>query len=79
MRINDMFCPYVASSSEWIQMDIEEKPAVSEVETDEPPGEETGHQNPASPMEAISKIPAGEMSLPMDIPGGRVVTLGIMI
>jgi hypothetical protein len=60
-------------------MDIEEKPAVSEVETDEPPEEETGPQNPTSPMEAIPKVPAGEMSLPMDMAGGRVVTLGIMI
>jgi hypothetical protein len=60
-------------------MDIEEKHAVSEVEINEPLEEETGPQNPASPMEAIPKTPAGEMSLPVDMAGGRVVTLGIII
>jgi hypothetical protein len=58
-------------------MDMQEKHAVSEVETSEPHEEETGPQNPTSPVEAIPK--AGEMSLPVDMAGGRVVTLGIMI
>jgi hypothetical protein len=57
-------------------MDIEgkPKPAVSEVGM-----EETGPQNPTSPMEAVPKVPVGEVSLPMDVAGGRVVTLGMKI
>jgi hypothetical protein len=58
-------------------MDIQEKHAVSEVERSEPHEEETGPQNAASPREAIPK--AKEMSLPVDLAGGRVVTLGIII
>lgn len=60
-------------------MGIEEKHAVSEVEGNEPHEEETGSQNPASPIEAIPKAPVGEMSLPVDMAGGRVVTLGTVI
>lgn len=60
-------------------MDIQEKHAVSEVETSEPHEEETRPPNPASPMETIPKAPVGEMSLPVDMAGGRVVTLGIMM
>ncbi|PNF25978.1 hypothetical protein B7P43_G06364 [Cryptotermes secundus] len=63
------------SAKEWIQMDIQEKHAVNEVETSEPHEEETRPQNPASPMETIAKAPVGEMSLPVDMAGGRVVTL----
>jgi hypothetical protein len=70
-------CP-VGASSEWIQMDTEEKHAPIEVETNELPKEETA-QNSAPPMEVISKAPVGEMSLPVDMAGGRVVTLGMII
>ncbi|XP_021935381.1 BRCA2-interacting transcriptional repressor EMSY isoform X4 [Zootermopsis nevadensis] len=66
--------PAKAASSEWIQIDTEEKHAPIEVEINEPPKEETA-QNSAPPLEAISKAPVGEMSLPVDMAGGRVVTL----
>jgi hypothetical protein len=60
-------------------MDTESKNVVTEVETNESPEEETGMQNLAPPIEAISKTAIGEMSLPVDMAGGRVVTLGMMI
>jgi hypothetical protein len=60
-------------------MDNESKSVATEVETNEPPEEETGMQNLAPPIEAISKIAIGEMTLPVDMAGGRVVTLGMMI
>jgi hypothetical protein len=65
-------------------MDAEEKHAPTEVEMNEPPEEETGTQNPPPPppppppMEAIPKTSVGEMSLPVDMTGGRVVTLGMV-
>lgn len=67
--------PAKAPSSGWIQMDTESKNVVTEVETNESPEEETGMQNLAPPIEAISKTAIGEMSLPVDMAGGRVVTL----
>jgi hypothetical protein len=36
-------------------------------------------QNIAPPVETISKASISEMSLPVDMAGGRVVTLGMMI
>jgi len=60
-------------------MDTESKNVATEVETNEPPEEETGMQNIAPPVETISKASISEMSLPVDMAGGRVVTLGMMI
>jgi hypothetical protein len=59
-------------------MDTETKNVATEVETNEPPEEETGMQNVAPPVEAVSKTAIGEMSLPVDMAGGRVVTLGMI-
>jgi hypothetical protein len=71
------FLPIIAPSSEWIQMDTESKNVATEVETDEPPEEETGMQSIAPPVETISKTAIGEMAV--DMAGGRVVTLGMIL
>jgi hypothetical protein len=59
-------------------MDAEPKNVAIEVETNEPPEEETGMQNLAPTIEAIPKTAIGEVSLPVDMAGGRVVTLGMV-